>query len=54
MGPLAEPENNKEKCLSGDIVSLVQSFYQDDSFSRCLPGAKDFVSMGNKGYMQKW
>ena len=51
-GLLAEPENNKGKCLSDNIVLLFQSFNLDDRFSICLPGAKDFVSMGNKEYIQ--
>ena len=52
-GLLAEPKNDKGKYLSDNIVLLVQPFYQDVRFSICLPGAKDFVSIGNKQYMQK-
>lgn len=51
-GLLVEPENNKGKCLSNNIVSLVQSFHQGDRFSICLPGTKDFVSIENKEYKQ--
>ena len=52
-GLLVEHENNKGKCLSDNTVSLVPSFHQDDRFSRCLSGAKDFVSTGINEYMQK-
>ena len=31
----------------------MQSSYQDDRFSICLLGVKDFVGMGNEEYMQK-
>ena len=50
-GLLEELGNNKGKCLSDNIASLVQSFYQDERFSISLPGAKDFISMGNKEYI---
>ena len=52
-GLLAEPEGNKGKCLSDNIVTIVQPFYQNDMFSRCLPGAKNFVNIENKEHMRK-
>ena len=53
FGVLAKPSRVSKKGFSEDVVSLVHSFYQDDEFSRLMPGAKDFVSVGYKVHEQK-
>ena len=51
-GVLAAPTRATRKGIADD-VSLVHSFYQDDEFTRLLPGSKDVVSVGYKIHQQK-
>ena len=44
-GILAEPKQKVGKALSGDVSEIVSNFYQQDDYSRCCPGMKDFVSV---------
>lgn len=53
-GVLAKPSSYKGKTnISEDTVNLVISFYQDDEFSRLMPGKKDFVSISKNVHEQK-
>lgn len=52
-GILSIPEPKKGKLISDDIVKLVTDFYQNDEYTRMLPGAKDKVSIKRNVYMQK-
>ena len=36
----------KGKTLPQETLDLVQSFYEDDEYSRQMPGKKDYVSIG--------
>ena len=42
---LAEPKQKAGNALSGDVSEIVSNFYQQDEYSRCCPGMKDFVSV---------
>ena len=44
-GILALPESKHGKCLSKEVEESVKLFYEDDEYSRLLPGAKDYVSV---------
>ena len=44
-GILAEPKQKVRKALSGDVSEIVSNFYQQDEYSRCCLGMKDFVSV---------
>ena len=44
-GILAEPKQKVGKALSRDVSEIVSNFYQQDEYSRCCPGIKDFVSV---------
>ena len=44
-GILAKPAHKNGKTLSQETLSLVQSFYEDDEYSRQMPGSKDYVSI---------
>ena len=52
-GILAVPNPKRGKTLLAETVLLVTAFYEDDEYSRQLPGKKDCVSIGNKQYKQK-
>ena len=41
------------RTLADDTIQLVESFYQDDMYTRQMPGKKDYVSIGNKVHVQK-
>ena len=45
---LAKPTRATRKGIADDVVTLVHDFYQDDEFTRLLPGSKDVVSVGYK------
>ena len=47
-GVLEIPDPQKGKSLSSEIEESVLQFYEDDEYSRMMPGAKDFVSVGKK------
>ena len=44
-GILAEPKQNVGKALGGDVSEIVSNFYQQDEYSGCCPGMKNFVSV---------
>ena len=51
-GILAIPD--KKGCgLADEIVKDVLSFYEDEEYSRQMPGQKDYVSIGKKIHKQK-
>lgn len=52
-GILSIPDPRKGKLLSEETIKLVRDFYQNDEYSRILPGAKDKVSIKKNVYMQK-
>ena len=52
-GILAKPELKKGKILPQKTLDLVQSFYEDDEYSRQMPGKKEYVSIGRKVHKQK-
>ena len=52
-GILAKPSRASRKGIGKNIVPLALDFYQDDEFSRLLPGSKDVVSVGYKVHQQK-
>ncbi|KAG1676397.1 hypothetical protein GQR58_014302 [Nymphon striatum] len=39
--------------LSEETVQMVQAFYENDEYSRLMPGKKDFVSIGRNVHQQK-
>ena len=47
-GILAKPVPKKGKQLPQETLDLVLNFYEDDEFSRQMPGKKDYVSIGIK------
>ena len=52
-GILAKPEPKRGKMLPQKTLDLVQSFYEDDEYSRQMPGKKNYVSIGRKEHKQK-
>jgi len=52
-GILAKPELKKGKILPQKTLDLVQSFYEDDEYSRQMPGKKEYVSIDRKVHKQK-
>ena len=52
-GILAKPAPKKGKTLPQETLDLVQSFYEDDEYSRQMPGKKDYVSIGRNVHKQK-
>ena len=53
QGILPRPEKSKGRALSEETKGLVINFYQDEEFSRILPGKKDSVSLGRNAHKQK-
>ena len=51
---LAKPAPKKGKALPQKTLDLVQSFYDDDEYSRQMPGKKDYVKFGRNVHKQKW
>ena len=45
-GVFSLPTNKIGKKLSKEVAVLVENFYQDDEYSRMMPGKKDYVSIG--------
>ena len=43
------PTNKVAKKLPVELLNLVEAFYQDDEYSRLMPGKKDSVSVGKGG-----
>ena len=52
-GLMALPEPRKGKKLSDTTVELVRKFYEDDEYSRLMPGKKDTVSVCRNEHVQK-
>ena len=52
-GILAKPAPKNCKTLSQETLNLVQSFYEDDEYSRQMPGSKDYVSIDWNVHKQK-
>ena len=48
----APPKREGAK-LDENIKSIVIKFYEQDKYSRIMPGSKDYVSLGKKQHMQK-
>ena len=41
------------KVLSDEVIRTVESFYQDDEYTRQMPGKKDYVSIARNVHIQK-
>ncbi len=52
-GILSLPAQKIGKILSAETSERVKAFFQDDEYSRLLPGKKDVVSIGKNVYQQK-
>lgn len=52
-GILALPIRSKRKGISTEDLQRALNFYNDDEFSRPLPGRKDFVSVHINGEKQQ-
>ena len=53
QGINALPDQNTGKILPEDTLAHVRSFFEDDEYSRLLPGKKDVVSIGRNVHKQK-
>ena len=53
QGILACPGKKKGKELPSRTIEAVNSFFEDDEFSRIMPGKKDFVSISHNTHKQK-
>ena len=45
LGFLELPRSERERPFSEQTANLIRMFYQDDEYSRLLPGKKDYVSV---------
>ena len=52
-GILPRPEKKKGRALSEKTKQLVINFYQDEEFTRIMPGKKDSVSLSRNVHKQK-
>ena len=52
-GLLAIPETKKGKVLPLNTKNLVTGFYENDLYSRLMPGQKDYKSIGKNIHIQK-
>lgn len=52
-GILAIPDARKGRTITEDTKAAVLEFYQDDEYTRLMPGKKDSVSIGKKVHKQK-
>ena len=52
-GLLAMPPVYSGKTLSKNVIDNVVGFYENDEFSRLMPGKKDYVSIGRNVHKQK-
>ena len=52
-GILSVPNPQHGKTLSEDIRKVVVNFFEDDEFSRIIPGEKDYVSIGKNVHKQR-
>ena len=53
FGVNSVPPPRQGKRLSEDTVALIQKFYEEDDYSRIMPGKKDTVSVKGIGPVQK-
>ena len=47
------PERKKRDGISSDVIDNVVSFFEDDEYSRIMPGKKDFISISRNVHKQK-
>ena len=47
------PNSKQGKNLSNFTLDLIEKFFEDDEYSRPMPGKKDCVSIGRNQYKQK-
>jgi len=52
-GILSLPDRRHGKEIQDDVLEQVHEFYQDDEFSRIMPGKKDYISIGRNKHAQK-
>ena len=52
-GILSKPSPKRGKKLSPETVALIVQFYEDDEYSRQMPGKKDYVSIAKNEHRQK-
>ena len=52
-GILSKPSPKRGKKLSPETVALIVQFYEDDEYSRQMPGKKDSVSIAKNEHKQK-
>ena len=52
-GILYKPDKKIGNKIDENTALLVKQFYEDDKYSRIMPGAKDFVSIAKNQHMQK-
>ena len=52
-GILAIPDARKSRTITDDTKAGVLNFYQDDEYTRVMPGKKDSISIGQKVHRQK-
>ena len=52
-GILAFPEPKRGKCLSKEVENSVKLFYENDEYSRLMPGANDYVKTARNVYQQR-
>ena len=52
-GILALPDPKRGRSLSQEIEDSVKLFYEDDEYSRLMPGTKDYVSIACNVHKQK-
>ena len=53
IGILAIPEPKQGKKLTAKTEELVKVFFEDDEYTRLLPGKKDYVSIATNVHKQK-
>ena len=52
-GIFESPDPKKGWTLSDDVIKDVLMFFEDDEYSRLMPGTKDYVSVGKRVHKQK-
>ena len=52
-GIISKPEPKRGKSLSAETLTLIEAFYNDDQYTRQLPGKKDYVSISKNIHKQK-
>lgn len=54
FGVLGKPTSRQGKKIDGDILSMIENFYESDDISRLCPGIKDYVNINtDEGKVQK-